>query len=68
VHRGGETDAGRPPFRVPVEVGCSGLLDAEIRIPEYVNISVNITAPHPELTPGGVTVALGLVLRTGTRL
>ena len=46
-------------FHVPVDIGPGGLTDAELRIPENVEITIRTMSPHPERTTGGVMVAVG---------
>jgi hypothetical protein len=46
------------PVRVPVEIGRAGLAGAELHVPAYVDLAVNVTMPHPERTRGAFVVTL----------
>jgi hypothetical protein len=46
------------PVHVPVEIGRGGLAGAEMRIPAYVDLTMNVTAPHPERTSGRFLITM----------
>jgi hypothetical protein len=59
VYRGGAEDKGVKPYRAAVDIGAGGLTDHEVQVPENVDVTVNITAPHPEKAKGVVRISIG---------
>lgn len=59
VYRNGALDMNARPFNIPVDVGAAGVKDAELRVPRNLDLSVTITAPHPERTHAMVSVLVG---------
>jgi len=59
VYREGGVNMAARPYRMTVDIGPGGSQSAELRIPRNVDLAVNLIAPHPERTTGGLVVSVG---------